>query len=98
MSPGQENALSTAQNYLSFMSFSRTGLIGQLEFEGYSTADATWAVDNLGVDWGQQAVEKAREYLDFMSFSLPGLIDQLVYEGFTPEQAAHGATTAYNGG
>ncbi len=99
MPPGQANALETAQNYLSFTSFSRTGLIAQLEYEGYSTADATWAVDNLpSVDWNEQAVLKAREYLSFTSFSLQGLIDQLLYEGFTPEQANHGANTAYNGG
>ncbi|WP_431711545.1 Ltp family lipoprotein [Glutamicibacter uratoxydans] len=41
----QQNALRTAENYLSFTAFSREGLIDQLEFEQFSNADATWAVD-----------------------------------------------------
>ena len=55
-------------------------------------------MDNLSVDWNQQAVLKAQEYLSFTSFSLQSLIDQLIFEGFTAEQATHGANTAYNGG
>ena len=65
------------------MSFSRSGLIRQLEFERYSTHDATVAVDSLRVDWNQQAAKSARSYLDFMSFSRDGLIHQLEFEGFT---------------
>jgi hypothetical protein len=76
------------------MAFSRTGLIQQLEFEGYSSGDATWAVDNVAVDWNEQAAKKAREYLDFMSFSRSGLIQQLVFEGFTNQQAEYGASQA----
>ncbi|MBB5750148.1 Ltp family lipoprotein [Micrococcus sp. TA1] len=86
----QQNALRSAENYLDFTAFSRPGLIDQLEFEGYSTADATWAVDRLTVDWKEQAVKSAANYLDFTSFSRQGLIDQLVFEGFTAEQATYG--------
>ena len=76
------------------MAFSRSGLIGQLEYEGYSTEDATFAADNCGADWNEQAAKSAQTYLDTMSFSRQGLIDQLVYEGFTQEQAEHGVTAA----
>jgi len=31
------------------MAFSRSGLIGQLEFEGFTTAQATYAVDTVGL-------------------------------------------------
>lgn len=89
----QQNASRTAQSYLDYTSFSRTGLIGQLEFEGYSTEDATWAVDRLTVDWNAQAALKAKEYLDYTAFSRSGLIDQLLFEGFTPEQAEYGVST-----
>jgi hypothetical protein len=75
------------------MGFSRTGLIEQLEFEGYPTDAATTAVDSLTVDWAAEAVESAQSYLDTMPFSHSGLVDQLTFEGFTPEQAEHGATT-----
>ena len=37
----QSNAKKSATSYLKYSAFSRTGLIDQLEFEGFSTADAT---------------------------------------------------------
>lgn len=89
---GQSNALKSAQNYLSFISFSHDGLVQQLEFEGFSTDDATWAVDNCGADWNEQAAKKAQSYLDVTSFSRDGLIEQLEFEGFTAEQAEYGVT------
>lgn len=89
----QRNALRSAGSYLDFSAFSRTGLIKQLEFEKYSTEDATWAVDRVTVDWNEQAAKSAKSYLEFSSFSRSGLVDQLVFEGFTPEQAEYGAST-----
>ena len=89
------NAIDKASDYLDFSSFSRTGLIGQLEFEGFETADATFAVDHLKVDWFKQAVKKAEDYLSFSSFSRDGLIGQLQFEGFTYEHAVHGVNKAY---
>jgi hypothetical protein len=97
VSAGQENALAQAQDYLEFSAFSRVGLVEQLEYEGYSHADAVWAVDQLGVDWKEQAALKAAEYLEFSNFSKQGLIEQLVYEGFSQAQAEYGANKAYDG-
>ena len=96
LSTGQRNAIESAENYLSFAAFSRSGLIEQLEFEGYSRADAKFAVDSLDVDWSEQAAKSAASYLEMSSFSLSALIDQLEFEGFTPEQAAYGANKAYD--
>ena len=92
LTTGQKNALEQAKSYLSVMPFSRSGLIDQLEYEGYSTEDATFAVDNCGANWNEQAALKAQSYLDLMSFSRSRLIEQLEYEGFTSEQAEYGAT------
>lgn len=92
MTMGQKNALKTALNYLEFSAFSYSGLIDQLEYEGYSTEDATFAVDNCGADWNEQAAKCAQSYLDYSSFSRSGLIDQLEYEGFTAEQAEYGVS------
>lgn len=89
----QQNALRKAADYLDYTAFSRTGLIGQLEYEKYSVEDATWAVDRVTVDWNEQAAKKAKDYLEYTSFSRSGLVDQLLYEGFTPEQAEYGANT-----
>lgn len=87
----QQNALSTAMSYLDYTAFSHDGLIDQLEFEGYSTEDATWAADNCGANWNDQALSCALDYLDYTAFSYTGLIDQLEYEGFTTDQATYGA-------
>lgn len=87
---GERNALDTAKSYLKYSAFSYTGLIDQLEFEGYSESEAKYGVDNCGADWNEQAVKCAKAYLDTMSFSKQGLIEQLEYEGFTHEQAVYG--------
>ena len=70
--------------------FSRTGLIKQLEYEGFSEADATYGADAQHANWNEQAAKKAADYLDMTSFSRQGLIDQLVYEGFTRSEAEYG--------
>ena len=88
---GMKNALSSAENYLRFTAFSRTGLINQLKFDQYSDPEAEYAADNCGADWYEQAEKSAKNYLDFMSFSRGGLIDQLMFDGFTRDQAEHGA-------
>jgi hypothetical protein len=88
----QQNALRKAAEYLDYSAFSRTGLIGQLEYEKYSTGDATWAVDRVTVDWNEQAAKKAKDYLEYSSFSRSGLIDQLIYEGYTAQQAKYGVS------
>lgn len=91
----QRNAARKAQEYLGFSAFSRQGLIEQLEYDGFSVNDATYAVDSLDMDWNQQAVEKAKEYLEFSSFSEDGLADQLEFDGFTGAQALYGVSIAY---
>ena len=92
---GEENALGSALNYLSFMNFSSKGLYKQLEYEGYSETECRYAVENCGADWYEQAVGSAENYLSFMSFSKSSLIGQLEYEGFTKEEAEYGAAVAY---
>lgn len=89
----QQNARASAASYLDFQSFSRTGLIEQLMYEGFSQADATYGVDALAVDWNEQAALTAAGYLDFQAFSRSGLIDQLVYEGFSQAEAEYGVNT-----
>jgi len=97
--PSQDNAIEKAQSYLRSGAFSRKGLIEQLEYNKYSPADATFAVEHIeatgGVDWNEQALKKAQSYLRSGSFSLGSLTDQLEYNGFTPTEAQYGANTAY---
>lgn len=86
----EEQAVGKAKSYISLTAFSHSGLVKQLEFEGFSNEDAEVAVDNIEVDWNEQAGKKAESYLDLTSFSRSGLIDQLKFEGFTDEQAEFG--------
>ena len=92
---GEQNALSKAYQYLQYSAFSYTGLIEQLEFEGYSHSEAVYAADNCGADWNEQAVKKAKQYLEYSSFSRGGLIDQLEFEGFTASQAEYAVSMFY---
>ena len=73
------------------MSFSYAGLVDQLEYEGFSTADAEFAADNCGADWYEQAALKAEDYLEIFDFSRPELIDQLEFVGFTQSEAEYAA-------
>jgi type IV secretory pathway VirB10-like protein len=95
----EQNAIQAAQNYLSMDSgFSRAGLIQQLSSKygsGFTTADATFAVDHIKVDWNQQAVLAAKNYLSMgTGFSRAGLIQQLSSKygsQFTLAQATYAA-------
>lgn len=91
----QDNAVRSGGSYLDSSAFSRTGLIKQLKYEGYSLADATYAVDHVSVDWNEQAAKSAASYLDSSAFSRSGLMDELLYEGFTQSQASYGVSVAY---
>lgn len=88
---GEANALSKAGSYLSLMAFSYNGLIKQLEYEGYTIEEATYAADNCGADWSEQALLKAESYLSLMAFSYSGLIEQLEYEEYTADEATYAA-------
>lgn len=88
----QQNALRSAESYLEYSAFSHSGLVAQLEYEGFSAEDATWGVDRVSVDWNEQAAKSAESYLEYSAFSRSGLVDQLLYEGFTPEQAEYGVS------
>lgn len=89
---GELNALQKAYDYLDYTSFSYKGLMEQLEYEGFTTKEATYAVNNCGANWNEQAAKKAKSYLDYTSFSREGLIEQLEYEGFTQKQAEYGVS------
>ena len=80
---------------MQFQAFSRKGLIEQLEFEGYTHAEAVEGTDATGADWDEQAAKKAAEYLQNQPFSRSGLIEQLEFEGFTTAQAEYGVSQAY---
>ena len=97
MTAGQQQAVESAQNYLSDgQGFSSAGLLNQLTSsygEGFSRADAEFAISYLHPDWDQQAVESAKNYMsDGEGFSRSELLQQLESsygEGFTVAQATY---------
>jgi outer membrane murein-binding lipoprotein Lpp len=94
MTAGQKNALASAEQYLDYSAFSKPGLVKQLKFEKYAEKDAVWAVNQLDVNWNEQAALSAEQYLSTSSFSRDGLIQQLKFEGYTQEQAEYGVKKA----
>jgi hypothetical protein len=97
---GQKNARESAEQYLQTAAFSRAGLIKQLSSqygEGYSKADAIYAVNHIDVNWNEQAAKSAKGYLANQPFSRAGLIQQLessAGDGFTHAQAVYGVNKA----
>ncbi len=55
----QKNARRSAESYLRYSAFSRSGLIDQLLYEGYSQEDAEYAVGAVAVDWNEQSFKSA---------------------------------------
>jgi hypothetical protein len=94
-------ALESAQSYIAMSGFSKQGLYEQLSSsagEGFTQAEAQYAVDHVDADWNKEAVESARSYLQMMPMSRAELIEQLsssAGEGFTYEQALYAVNKAY---
>lgn len=88
-----ESALGSAKQYLDYSAFSSEGLRRQLEYEGYPQEAIDYAMENIVVDWNEQAEKMAKQYADSgMSMSNQGIYDQLIYEGFSEEEAQYGVS------
>jgi len=83
------NALQKAESYLSWSGMSKQGLREQLAFEEFPQEAINYAMENIEVDWREQALVKAQNYDSWASMSDQGLIEQLMFEGFTQEQAQY---------
>jgi Host cell surface-exposed lipoprotein len=94
----EQQAMDAAESYLSEgTGFSYQGLINQLSSQygnGFSVADATFAVNTLNPNWDQQATDAAHGYMTSEpGWSACGLMQQLdsPYGGyFTQAQAEYG--------
>jgi hypothetical protein len=91
----QEQAIQSAESYVSMSGFSKAGLIQQLSSEAgeaFKLADAKFAVKHIKVDWNEEAVQSAQSYLEMGGFSRASLIQQLsskAGEDFTIAQATY---------
>jgi len=93
---GDREALADAKEYLSSQAFSLSGLITQVKYDGFTTAQATYGAEHSGANWNTEAYKDAKEYLSSQAFSLSGLITQLEFDHFTASQAIYGAHKAYS--
>ncbi|WP_225428288.1 Ltp family lipoprotein [Levilactobacillus enshiensis] len=89
------SALSTAQEYLEFRSFSKQGLYRQLSSdagEKFSASAAQYAVDHVEVNWNSQALKAAKSYQEDQHMSSAQILNQLTSsagEGFTQTEAQY---------
>ena len=91
-----KSALKEAKFYSEIMGMSKAGIYRQLTFEygdNFSVEAAQYAVDNLEVDWKENALKKAKGYQEIMTTWTPQEIyEQLISEDcdqFTPEEAQY---------
>jgi hypothetical protein len=66
--------------------------------EGYTKAEAIYAVNHIDVNWNEQACKAAKNYLSTQHFSRANLIQQLESsygDGYTHAQAVSGVNCAY---
>jgi hypothetical protein len=94
-------AVESAQTYIDMGAFSKQGLYEQLSSdygEGFTEAEAQYAVDHVRVNWKKEAVQSARGYLENSAMSRDGLLEQLTSdygEGFTYEEAVYAVNKVY---
>lgn len=94
VSPEFKAALNKAQIYSDMMYLSKNGLFKQLTSEygeKFPEDAAKYAIDNINVDWKQNALKKAENY-SIMYLSKKGLYKQLVSsagENFTETEAQY---------
>lgn len=92
MTNGQAAALEVAKEALKMAPFSRALMIDALvDPGGFTLADATYAANNCGANWYEQAIRMIREYRSDLS-SRSEAIEFLIYMGFTQDEAEYGAS------
>ena len=91
-----QQAVNAAKGYLSMgQGFSEQGLLQQLTSSagnGFTQAQAEYAINYLHPDWDAQAVDAAKGYLQLGGFSQASLLQQLTSSagsGFTQAQAEY---------
>lgn len=89
LSSSQKKAVSQARLYLTYFDYSRSGLIGQLAYEGIGSKTAAVAVDYVNPNWSHQALWAARTYVEYSSMSKSGMERQLKADGFTSSQVKY---------
>ena len=86
------SALKSGEFYSEVFHMSKAEIYDQLTSEygdQFSTEAAQYAVDNLEVDWKENALEAAKMYQEMFYMSPQEIYDQLIFEMFTAEEAQY---------
>ncbi len=83
-------ALSKAKSDLAAQAFSLQGLIVQLNYGGYTMAEAQYGAEHAGANWNHEAVLSAKQNLTSRAYSSKGLVQRLEVAKFTVSQAKYG--------
>ena len=99
MTGSEQSAVQDGQSYLNTEpGFSYQGLISQVEYDQFSAADATFAVNYIAPAsdtsfWDTQAADDAKNYMSTEGgFSCGSMVGQLEYDQFTDAEAEYGAS------
>ena len=72
---------------------SKDAIYNQLisNFDGFTSEESQYAVDNLNVDWKENALKTAQNYANNLNMSKDAIYNQLIsnFDGFTPEDAQY---------
>ena len=86
------SALKSGEFYSEIFHMSKAEIYDQLTSEygdQFSAEAAQYAVDNLEVDWKENALEAAKMYQEMFYMSPQEIYDQLIFEMFTAEEAQY---------
>ena len=93
-----ESALKNAKAYSDTLCMSKAMIYDQLIHdsevpyygeEKFSAEAAQYAVDNVDVDWKENALKTAQEYSEVLYLSKAAIYDQLIFGQFTLEEAQY---------
>ena len=90
----EEAAVRSAEGHLRATPLSERGLFNQLVADGYPAEVAQHAVDNVTVDWNDNAVEAAERHRD-RGMSEEDVLRQLMDDKFTRAQAEYAVSQAF---
>ena len=92
----KEEALQKIKLDVEAFGFSYAQAVRGLEEDGFTNEEATYAGDNCGVDWNEQAVRTAKLWRKWEpNWTYEKMYEHLKLEEFTDEQAEYGANAVF---
>ena len=96
LTSAQKTALAEARYRIDSGGLSKRALIQHMTADGWYRENVTFAANNVGADWKEEAVEAARGRMSEVDYSRRSLIDHLVSDGFTRAEAEYAVSKVYD--